>query len=250
MENNNSENFYPQIHIDLIKNPNRLWAFPILGGLIKYIILIPVGIELLGVGIAALFLLIANSFVVLFTGKYLKSAYNLFLGFIVLGLKCNFFFSGLTNQYPGFSLSNTNEIALNMPYPLKPNRLWAFPIFSGLIRIIMLIPYLIFITVITYGAGMGQFIGSFKVLFLGIYPESIYEISRDQARVYIASYLYLAGISDKYPSFRISMHHKVIKIILIIFAAFTLLANSLPKQTTAPKSINNYNYPNYQQPVK
>ncbi len=249
-------NLYPTIKIDLIKNPIRFYAFPILGGLVKIIILIPVWIELIGVAIANFILLIVNSFVVLFTGKYLQAAYDLNLGALRLGLKITFFFTGLTNNYPGFSLSNSKDVVLDIDFPNHPNRWFAFPILGGVVRIILLIPYLIYSQVLKNGALVGQLVGSLSVLFKGQYPESVYEITRDQQRIILAMTCYMSGLSDQYPSFWMSMNHKAIKIILIIVGALIVLFNFSYRASNHPtnqnyyKSYNsNYNnsyqYPNY-----
>src|SRR3989344_1395908 len=65
-------NLYPVININRNEKPNRFYAFPLIGFLTKIIILIPVFIWMAILGIVQGILLIINSFIVLFTGKYWK----------------------------------------------------------------------------------------------------------------------------------------------------------------------------------
>lgn len=219
METSVPENLYPKLVVSHIQNPQRLWAFPILGIIIKIIILIPVVIWLYILAIAYLILVfLINPFIVLFTGKYWDTAYNLTVGLLRIGARTTFYIFGLTDKYPGFSLSNTDPMAsFDMEKPQSSNRFFAIPILGGTIRLILLIPYIIYEYVISNAAWLGVIIASFPVLFKGRYPESVYELARDYTRVYYASTVYFSGLSDKYPSFWISMHHQTKKLLLIIF---------------------------------
>lgn len=223
--------FYPLISIPLIKNPSKFYAFPFIGGLVKFFMIIPVSIELMALGIANIFVLFINSVAVLFTGKYWHIAYELNLGIINMNTKVLFFFYGITNTYPGFSLSDTPDFSLEIPYPHQPNRFFAIPLLGGLARIVLLIPYMIYVNVIQYATMIGSVIGSFIVLFTGTYPESIFELVKDLARLEQAILVYVSGISDTYPSFFISMHHKKVKIVLIIAAALCILGQNGYRQT-------------------
>ena len=226
MENTPPANLYPTLSVTHIQNPNRLWAVPIFGILVKLILIIPVGIELIVLYIANFFVTIANSFVVLFTGKYWDTAYTLNLGIMRLSTKLTLYIYGLTDKYPGFSFEIKDPlITLDMKKPENPNRLFAIPLLGGIARIILLIPYLIYQSVLNYAVGVGVIISSFPVLFTGKYPETTYEFARDYMRVVLASTAYMSGLSDSYPSFWISMNHKTAKILLIIAGVLLFIAN-------------------------
>lgn len=193
-----------------------MWAFPVLGGVVKIIILIPVFIELAALMLFDFFILIVNAFYVLVNGKYWKYSYELNLGIMRLITKTTFFFAGLTDKYPGFNLKIEDKYKLEIDYPKNPNRLFAFPIFGILARIILLIPYFIYSGIINGGARIGVLVSFASVFVKGRYPESTFELSRDSMRLGLSEMAYLAGLSDKYPSFKISTDHKKIKIALII----------------------------------
>ncbi len=222
-----SSRIYPNITIARIENPNRLWAIPLFGGLAKFIILIPVYLVIVFYALVAGSLVFINSFVVLFTGKYSIDAYNWDLKLMRILCKTSFFFMGLTDKYPGFR-PEIQDFTFDIAYPENPNKLYAVPIIGILIRFVLMIPYLIFISVLQWANNLGVFVvSSFSVLFTGRYPESIYELARDFQRVSFASQIYFAGISDRYPSFWISMNHKGIKIILLVLGTLLAILNLL-----------------------
>ncbi len=218
-------NLYPHLNIKVNKNPNRFYAFPVLGIVVKMIMLIPVFLEAFFLGIAFLFFLVANPFVVLFTGNYWESAYNFFLGMMRFYTKLYIFILGLSDEYPGFNLKENSRFELTITKPTHPNKWLAFPLFGFIIRIILLIPYQIYSQVLRNGSFIAMVISWFTVIFTDKIPESLYEFEQDSLRVALADMSYIVGISDKYPSFMISMNHQTVKILLIIAGAILFASN-------------------------
>ena len=218
-KSNRIDNVYPSISIKKINNPSLFYAFPLFGLLIKVIMTIPVAIELVFLGLYSFILTFINSFVVLFTGKYLRHSYEINLGLTRLSAKVTFFILGLTDKYPGFGLGIKDKFKVDVKYPNNPNRLFAIPIVGGLARLVLLIPFSIYEMVIRYAAAIGVVFSAFPVLINKKYPDSTFELARDSTRLNLAVSLYIFGMSDKYPSFSISMNHKTVKIILIILGA-------------------------------
>ena len=233
---------YPKLKIDYPKNPNRMWAFPILGGLFKIIILLPIFIEL---GLLVVFdfaVIIINSFFVLTTGKYWQFCFDFNLGLTRLFAKVMFFFAGLTDKYPGFDFK-LDGFELDLEMPKNPNRLFAIPIVGILARIILLIPFGIFSSIIGNASRLGMVISSIPVFFSGKYPEATYELTRDAMRLSVAQTAYIIGIHDNYPSFQIDWKHKTFKLVLIaiaiVFSIFQATVSS-EKQTTPENNLRPY----------
>lgn len=211
------DGIYPVLEANVIQNPNRIFSVPLVGILIKLLLLIPVFIEILLLFIW-FFVAVAliNSFVVLATGKYWPHAYRFTLGLLKLGVKTEFYFLGLTDKYPWFGLNIDDEFKLDIVIPERSKRLYAIPLLGGAIRIVLLIPYFVFSGIISNAAFIGAYLLAWAlVLFKGRYPEGIFELTRDAIRVNTSISAYLAGLSDRYPSFYISMTHDKIKLILI-----------------------------------
>lgn len=245
---------YPELTITKIKDPNRWWAIPIFGGVAKIIILIPVGVEIALLVIYVLILQIINSFHVLFNKKYWHYCFETTTGTLTLIAKVVFFFSGLSDKYPGFSLKSNGDFDLKFTYPAKPRTFFAIPAVGAIARGILLIPFAIYSQVIANGARIGVVGSSVPVFLYGKYPDSTFELTRDYLRLTLSEMAYFTGISDKYPSFKINMDHQTIKIFLII--AGTILLFSQWKFHKTEDKMNDFkpqrsyiqNLPNNYQP--
>lgn len=216
---NTTNKIYPHFAVQNNKNPNKLYAFPLLGIIIKGIMVIPQFIMFIFLLFIFFPVLFINWFIILFTGKYWDIAYNFFVDVMRFGTKIGLFLYGLTDTYPGFDFDTKGIFELDIEKPKNPNRWMAFPIFGLLFRMIMLIPYIIFDDVLSRGAGVAVFVSWFAVLFKNIYPESLYEFERDSLRVSNSLFCYLVGLKDNYPSFTISMNHQNVKIALLLAGA-------------------------------
>lgn len=214
---------YPVFTVKHIQNPNRIWAIPILGFLVKWIICIPQIFMLFFLGIAIFFVtFIINPFVVLFTGNYMELSYTLCMYYLVLSTKTSLYIMGLSDKYPGFNLAGNADFTLSMDKPTYPSRLLAIPVLGGFTRFLLIYGFFIYLTILSYAAWLGVVLSSFAVLFTGKYPESTYELTRDMLRLQNASTAYLMGLSDEVPSSHISMNHKNVKILLVMVFALVI----------------------------
>lgn len=237
-------NIYPQFKVKNNIHPNKFLAFPLIGSLVRIILSIPVFIVLLVYSFAYFFFWIVIPFYILFTGKYWDAAYNFFLGYMKFYTKLDLYLYGLTDKYPGFALNDGGRFEFHIDKPTKPNRWLALPVIGFIIRIILLIPYIIYTSVLQNGSMYAVVASWFTVLFKGRYAESLYEFNRDTIRVSNASYIYSLYLSDKYPSFWISMDHQGVKIFLIILGAISSVPSPNPfhdEKQQAPYEINNEN---------
>ncbi len=170
--------------------------------------------------------------------------YKYTLIFMRFNTKLYLYLFGLTDKYPGFSMDENGLFTLKYDKPATSSRLLAFPLLGFLIRMILLIPFSLYISVVQMGAFIAVFCSWFVVLFTGRYPESFYEIVRDYLRLWNASFLYSFYLSDTYPSFRISMNHKTVKIILLILGLLLVFGNFFSSLTSTKSTPNNYHYTN------
>lgn len=149
-------------------------------------------------------------------------AYELNMGIMRLETSVNYYLWGLTDVYPGFSLTTSN-FSLDIDFNKSPNRLLATPLLGVIFRLVMMIPYIIYRQVLALAAFLAILVSWVPVLFTGKYPEATYEIARDSVRVDQAASAYFLGMSDVYPSWWISMNHKIVKITLLIIASLLSL---------------------------
>lgn len=237
-------NMYPKLVLKNIEHPSKLLAFPFLGILIRLILIIPVVVAGLFYTLWYFILWLVVPFAILFTGKYPDTIYTFFLGYMRFYTKVSLYLFGLTDTYPGFGLDTKNLFELDFEKPTSPSRLLSSPILGTIIRLVMIIPYAIFESVMMYGAQWAVIFSWFAVLFKGKYPESLYEFNRDYLRVAIAETIYTSYLSDTYPSFSISMKHKKVKILLLVLGAIGTINALVGNATQEKPTYDNYN--NYQ----
>ena len=187
--------------LDHIQNPNRLWALPVIGGVTKNIILLPIALWLLIVLWATFALSIINGFIVFFTGAYWRPAYTLAVGSMRLTAKANCFFLGLSDRYPWFSLDSGAEIRLEVPMPTRPNRLLAVPLAGGVFRFAVLVPCFIYMFVMGLLVYLLFWLTWAPVLLLGQYPEGLFNVMIYYQRLQLRVSAYTFGLSDSYPLF-------------------------------------------------
>lgn len=241
---------YPDVNIAENKEPNKLYAIPFVGLFVKFILLIPVFLLLIGLGIASWILSVINSFYVLFSDRYWETAYEVNLMFMRYNSKMFFYLNGVTDKYPGFAYKEKDESMVRISMPEKPNKFFAIPILGFVARVILLIPFSIFNSVISYASRIGLVVYAWwSVLFKGVYPEAIYELTKDSQRLSLAQMSYYVGLSDNYPSFKISWNHKNLKITLIVAAVILLLLqffnNRNNQQYRYQRDYGAYSYSNY-----
>ncbi len=210
-----SKRIYPTLVVPRNMRPSRFFAFPLLGGLIKVILLIPAVLILSVLSFIWQVTVLINVFVVLFTGRYWRFSFEVCDFYNKYSLKTSLYFLGVSNKHPGFSPKINDNFSITIPFPTTPNRLYAFPILGIVVRFVMMIPFMLWFGIVYYGYFFLSVMSSFSVFFKGYFPESTHELIVDGLRLGFAMNLFFAGISDTLPSYKISWNHKVIKIIAL-----------------------------------
>ena len=96
---------YPlQVTFDLPAHSSRLYAFPVLGGAIRFVLLIPHFVAILVVFAIAAVLNLVAWIPVLFAGRYPTWQYSFQSGAIRWMTRIYAYIFGLTDQYPPFRL--------------------------------------------------------------------------------------------------------------------------------------------------
>jgi hypothetical protein len=216
---------YPQLNARPIESPNRFWAIPFVGFIAKAIMLIPVFILFYLLALAAGLLVLINGFVVFFTGDYWPPAYTLSLALLRVQAKIGFYMCGLTDRYPGFSVDiPTDELfSLDIAMPTSPSRGFAIPVLGGIARAVLIIPFAIWTEIVAFAAFLAVVVAWVPVLTAGRYPVTLFELVRDGTRLYLSYSCYFAGLSDKYPSFAISMNNPGVKVLFLVFGFISFI---------------------------
>ena len=98
------EPYEVDVDFNVPEEHNRLWAIPVIGIVIKLIILIPHLILLYVLGIVATVLALVTWIPVLFGGHYPSWGYEIIGGYLRWNTRATAYLFGLTDQYPPFRL--------------------------------------------------------------------------------------------------------------------------------------------------
>jgi hypothetical protein len=104
-----------------------------------------------------------------------------------------------TGQYS--DVSGAYPVTVEFPNLEYSNKLYAVPIVGMLLKVIMLIPFLVAVYIVGIIASIAQYLLWIPVLFTGRYPNVGYTLMGGYLRWTTRCGSFLAGLSDKYPSF-------------------------------------------------
>lgn len=196
---------YPiDLQVDYPTNPGKLYAIPVLGLVIRSILLIPHFI-VLAVLIAVVFVLQLVTWIpVLFTGRYPEGLYNLVSGTFRWSARVAGYYVGLTDMYPPFSLADSPSypVRVTFDYPQQSTRGWAIPL-AIYVKELILIPHLIALYVMQIVVELMMLAAWAPVLLKGEYPQWAFSFNTGYIRWALRVYGYLLGLSDRYPPFQL-----------------------------------------------
>jgi hypothetical protein len=164
--------------------------------LVKWLLAFPHYIALFFVGIGALFVLIYAFFVVTFTGRWPRGAFDYVVGTLRWGHRVTAYVYLMTDVYPPFSLEDDPQypVRVDIEYPDRQIDNWR-PIAQWFLAI----PYLFIAGVIYYVTMAGALIAFFTVLFTKQIPRGIFELMLPGYRWALRGYAYAYFMVDQYP---------------------------------------------------
>ena len=199
--------FYPiDVWVERSQAQSRLTNFPIIGSLIRGVLLIPHFFVLYFLQILANLVLFIATFGILFTGKYPRGLFDFYVGYMRWSNRMNGYFLHLYDRYPPFSTDDDADYALRLgvQYPEKLSRLLNFPIFGLLIKAFLSIPHLFVLAALYVAALACIFISTFAILFTGSFPAGMHSFVVRVLRWGVRVNAYIAALTDRYPPFSLS----------------------------------------------
>jgi hypothetical protein len=165
--------------------------------LIKWLLVIPHLVVLFFLGIGALFVAIYAFFVVLFTGRWPRGAFEYLVGLYRWGYRVSVYFHLMTDAYPPFSLADdpAYPARLNIEYPEHIAN-W-----RPLVQWLLAIPYVLVAGVLYWLTGILTIIAFFTVLFTRQIPRGLFEIMVPGLRWTLRANAYAYFMTDRYPPF-------------------------------------------------
>jgi len=196
-------NVYPvALSIGRPASSSRFWAIPVLGIVIKVIILIP---HLLVLGVLGIALGLSHLVIwipVLFAGQYPDWAFGLNAGFVRWTTRIAFYVYGINDAYPGFGMDLPGDIRIDRPE--SSSRFWAIPIIGACVKWIIVIPHFIILYVLNIVVRICQLVIWIPVLITGQYPDWAFTLVAGTTLWSARVSAYLLGLTDKYPVFSFS----------------------------------------------
>jgi hypothetical protein len=185
---------------------NRFWAIPVVGYVVKWIILIPHLLILAILGYVLPILTLVTWIPVLASGQYPNWGYGFFTGYIRWSNRVQAFMWGLSDLYPSFGFADqygyADTTALFV-YPERPSRFFAIPIVGIVAKMIMLIPHFVILYALLLLSVLAHLLTWIPVLTTGQYPDWGRNLVGGTIRWYSRVMAYTLGITDQYPPFKL-----------------------------------------------
>lgn len=145
----------------------RLWGIPVLGSMIRLILVIPQAILLVILGLAVCVAMLVSWIPVLLTGRMAGWGYGLLGGYLRLSVRVSAYVLLVTGAYPPFGPGGEHAVGITFDETEEQNRLWGLPLIGVAVRAILLIPHLIAIWLLGFLIGFLMAFTWVPVLFGG-----------------------------------------------------------------------------------
>jgi hypothetical protein len=175
--------------------------------LVKWVLLIPHFIVLVGLWIAFVVVTVVAFFAILFTGRHPRGLFDFKVGVLRWSWRVGFYaYSALgTDRYPPFTLGEVPEYPaqLHIEYPEELSR--------GLVLVkwwLLALPHYLVVAVFAGGMGLIDLlvlIAGVVLLFTATYPRSIFDFVMGMNRWVLRVVVYGTLMTDVYPPFRLDM---------------------------------------------
>jgi len=183
---------------------NKFFAVPVLGMVVKLIMLLPFFLALYIVGIVVALAQLVLWVPVLFTGRYPSIGYTLVGGYLRWVARVGSFVFGLSDKYPSFSFDDelaSGDPSVTFERRESANRLWAIPIVGILAKLICIVPHYIVLYALCYASLFFMMVSWVPVLFTGQSAKVPTGLYAGTIRWYVRVFSFIYGLTDQYPQF-------------------------------------------------
>jgi hypothetical protein len=181
---------------------HRLWGIPILGVLIRAILVIPHIVVLALVSIVVAIQLLFTWIPILVLGRFPGWGYRWIGGYLAYTARVGAYVTLLAPDYPPFSLSaEFYPVRVRYDEGVRIFRLWGIPILGIIVRAILLIPHFVVLAVLAIVATFLTLFTWIPVLLVGRQSDLIYRVKGGFTRWWLRVAAYLLRMVDRYPPF-------------------------------------------------
>jgi hypothetical protein len=202
-----STSSYPvAYHTDYPASTSRLFAVPVVGILIRFVLLIPHIIIAYVLGIVVAVIQLIAWIPVLFGGRYHAGLYGFVSGVMRWWANILSYLYGLTDKYPPFSLDQQADYPVHVTFERPAHSVpgWAIPVVGYYAKAIALIPHFICIAVVGVIVLLVHLVAWIPALMSRTYPTWAFSITSGYIRWSLRMFSWFLGLTDKYPPFKMS----------------------------------------------
>jgi hypothetical protein len=196
---------YPiSVRFDRDQPINRLWGIPILGFVVRWIVLIPHYIVLAVYGFVVVLLLFVTWIPVLLSGRFPGWGYDLLGGYYRWSTRVTAYQLLMVGPYPPFTTMPGYPVEVDFDRSTTLNNLWGIPLFGILVRALLVIPHVIVLWFASIVVGLIVFFSWIPVLLYGRYPQLGYELVGGYLRWTTRVSGWILLMAGPYPPFRLA----------------------------------------------
>jgi len=164
-----AEERYPvRLEIPRPESQSRITNFPLLGIIIRLVLLIPNLLVFWFIALLAGLVGFIASFAILFTGRYPRGMFDFYVGSQRWGANIASYVYHLRDEYPPFSTSaGRHPLSLSVDYPESLSRILNFPFLGQMLKGLLLIPHMVVLWLLLAVVSVTTFISEFAILFAG-----------------------------------------------------------------------------------
>jgi Domain of unknown function (DUF4389) len=192
------------VRFDRDQSIGRLWAVPIVGWFLRWLVLVPHFIVLFVYGFVVWLAMLVTWIPVLFTGRFPGWGYDLIGGFFRWYLRVTAYLFLMAGPYPPFSTGPGYPVEVDFDRTTRLNNLWGIPLLGIMVRAFAAIPHLIVLYVLGILVYFIVLVAWIPVLINGRYPQFGYDIVGGYFRwaIRVSGWIYL--MAGPYPPFRLT----------------------------------------------
>jgi hypothetical protein len=193
---------YPiRVEFDEQEPINRLWGIPILGHIVRAIVLLPHFLVLAVLGWIIGLSILVSWIPILVNGRPAGWMTTLYGGTQRWATRATAYWLMLTDTYPPFGFDEPHGVRLEIDPDPRVNQLWGIPFIGLGIRSIILIPHFVVLWFVGIAVAVVFLVSWIPVLLEGRMATWGYTILGGYLRWTARVTLYLLMITDRYPPF-------------------------------------------------
>jgi hypothetical protein len=180
---------------------SRLWGIPLLGVMLRSILVIPHALILAVMTLVAFFVGLVAWAPILFQGRMAGWGYSVFGGILRLSLWLTAYVTLMTGRYPPFGLTGDHPVRLDFDEAEDQNRLWGIPVLGVCVRAILVIPHAIVLALLGIAVGLMALFTWIPVLLDGRTADWVIRYIGGYYRWSTRVSAYLLLLTGRYPPF-------------------------------------------------